>query len=458
MMTNSKRNACAQLEAMKSRVSDNGSYVDLLNFTRDLVSTTTFAPDCKFVRDVLDYDCSSVNEFLQLVRDGGDCSRFVGQADCNIVRGMIRAHGIVPVGGAAAPSAPFPPPPVAPGSASTGNALFSPMGREKVITIVQTMVGWAIIFAVGWLLVAGLTYVALAGWGLIASSVDGVYSLVASHESHECRRNMSVLEAKFAFLESNVTRLDGRVDFFKDTSEAVVAAMQKVANATLDQIKTDASVVLDEQKEALVEFNVKASDILDEQKKAFSSSNKALDVMVQKAGAKYDNHMKVLAEQSVKMYTGLTETNEKLAEDYSDLDGRLNATNDRLAPLEKNVTTLTRTLPLIVAQADYAQQMATSANLILERTSGGWDHLYMWTTLYFVCVVVITLGLVYVCSEKPADVPFTMLEGSHDMLKAVRNLDKRVVNMESRVKNLETGPCQVSAFLRRGLFGGSSSV
>jgi hypothetical protein len=82
----------------------------------------------------------------------------------------------------------------------------------------------------------------------------------------------------------------------------------------------------------------------------------------------------------------------------------------------------------------------------------------MWTTLYFVCVVVITLGLVYVCSEKPADVPFTMLEGSHDMLKAVRNLDKRVVNMESRVKNLETGPCQVSAFLRRGLFGGSSSV
>jgi hypothetical protein len=126
--------------------------------------------------------------------------------------------------------------------------------------------------------------------------------------------------------------------------------------------------------------------------------------------------------------------------------------------LEKNVTTLTRTLPLIVAQADYAQQMATSANLILERTSGGWDHLYMWTTLYFVCVVVITLGLVYVCSEKPADVPFTMLEGSHDMLKAVRNLDKRVVNMESRVKNLETGPCQVSAFLRRGLFGGSSSV
>ena len=436
---------------------------NILCYGLDMVKASLVTPDSKFVRDVLNQDWTAADEFIRVILHNGDPVSFIGTAELpknfsRYARELLDIHKIYST--AALPSAPFLPPPMVPGTVpfpeepettpypppswytSIRNNLSSPMGLERITTVVQTMVGWAIILAVGWLLVAGLTYTAVAGWRLIDASFAG-----GTVAAGECGLNATVLEARFAALEDNITGLDNRVVFFQDISRVVVASMHEAGNATLDQIKVDAGVILAKQEDVLVEMKENAAAAFAAQEAALKSNNQVLDKKAKDANEKFNKHMTVLGEESARSYADITSTNAELVKGYKDMTERFGAAKDRLVPLEENVNQLSKTLPLIVAQANDAEEKAVSANLILEHVNNGWTSLYQWTTFYFACVVAVSVYFVYACNSEPRNVPFTVLESSHDVGNALRNLNNRVVFLEDEVKNLKTGPSKIGAFL-----------
>lgn len=451
----------------------------ILSFGIDMVTASMVTPDSKFVRDVLNKNWTAVDEFIQVILDGGSPFRFIGTAELprnftKFGRELLGSHGIhrnaIP---GVSPSAPYPPPPTAPGTVSfpeypettpqptpswytsIRNNLSSPMGLERITTVVQTMVGWAIILAVGWLLVAGLTYTAVAGWRLIDASFAG-----GSVAAGECGLNATVLEARFAALEDNITGLDNKVVFFRDISRDVVASMHDAGNATLDRIEKDVGIFLAKQEKVLVEVKGKATAAFAAQEAALESSNQVLDTRARNAEKKYNVHMDVLFKESAKMAGNISDLRAEISETNSYLNltwkkyEEINHESYRLSDRLDDLFLYGIRLEKIQDNVSILDNKTHEALATLNYVAGEWSWLFQLTTAYFAGLILASLCFVRIWGNSSlAYKPLTPLESSHPLGLKIHRMQGELTRLRADVEVLKTPAGRVMSFVWNAVFG-----
>jgi len=419
----------------------------------DLLSAKMITDECGFVRSVLSDDWVQAQHFVDSVTSGRIPDGFVGKPPC--VRFVDMAKDFLALHNTAANYAkPFlpsyvPPPPTAPQAPKPPSwyqkvkeGLGMPIGFDTAMTVVWFIAGISLVLAVAWLCVVGLTYAAVSGWAVLSASISGYDR---AHPPAVVLERIEQLAGDFASLSKRVDDIGGNVGFLSSVSSINEAARDAANEAAVEALTAKGEAMIEKQRAAL-----------------------GLEVAATK---KVNNeHLLALASQSATATRDIADTNARLRLEYSKLDAFAKKCNktwnetaesvkDRLAPLEENAAQFAKELTGLTKMAKKTADTVAVANSVLERSENGWVHLFRLTTLYFVCVLVVTVCIWKACDNNNdlSKKPWTELETSHKIGNRVQQLEQKVARLEAEVENIKTGPSRVSSFLWSSAFGGKSA-
>ena len=419
------------------------------NVCYDLFEAGMITESSKLVNDTLSDDWRQVDRFIYTVRMGGDCSGFIGKHP--IPRFLEFARGFIEHNETASISHRHragytPPPPTAPEQPpSWYQKAKGFLHTPTVVTVVWFIVGISLVLAVACLCVACLAYAAVSGWAVFSTPIPPTAPPAAMLERIE------QLAGDFASLSKRVDDIGGNVGFLSSVSSINEAARDATNEAAVEALTAKGEAMIEKQRAAL-----------------------GLEVAATK---KVNNeHLLALASQSATATRDIADTNARLRLEYSKLDAFAKKCNktwnetaesvkDRLAPLEENAAQFAKELTGLTKMAKKTADTVAVANSVLERTENGWVHLFRLTTLYFVCVLVVTMCIWKAWDNNGTNSnnndlskkPWTELESSHMLGGRVYRLEQKVARLEAEVENIKTGPSRVSSFLWSSAFGGKSA-
>lgn len=409
------------------------------NVCYDLFEAGMIEPHSKLVNDTLSDDWRQVDRFIHTVRIGGECSGFIGKRQTP--RFLEFASGFIADNETASVSHRHragytPPPPTAPEQPpSWYQKAQGVLHTPTVVTAVWFIVGISLVLAVACLCMAGLTYAAVPGWAVFSTPIPPAAVL----------ERIEQLAGDFARLSKRVDEVGGNVGFLSSVSSINEAARDATNEAAVEALTAKGEAMIEKQRAAL-----------------------GLEVAATK---KVNNeHLLALASQSATATRDIADTNARLRLEYSKLDAFAKKCNktwnetaesvkDRLAPLEENAAQFAKELTGLTKMAKKTADTVAVANSVLERTENGWVHLFRLTTIYFVCVLVVTVCIWKACdnSNDLSKKPWSELETSHKIGNRVQQLEQKVAKLEAEVENIKTGPSRVSSFLWSSAFGGKSA-